>query len=902
MRKSLPLYFIIFFLSFFLSCFLFNESAIAKQISEVRYMGLVHLSTRDLESVLPFSPGDVWKEDLIEISKKVLTEYYNTRGFYNPKITVTAEARVPENLQSERTQDVNAAKSNANSTQSKENIILTIHVVEGRPCIIRTFWIDDPSSFKSKHVMLRFKLKMETAARIYSGDRYDEVVIKDRLRDLREWLNYQDFILANTEKVRLQFNEDKTSVDVVAAIEYGDRITFGFQGNNLFSKGELNDFIAQLRQTSLGKDFIGLIQRKFIEEYKSRAYNNIQILIQKKETNYSKHHTFFITEGLRTLFKEIVWDGLSANNIQIAKNVFEKNVSRLVQRHYYVEKDIDKGIQLVLEDLKAHGYLASKLVSKAVQPLPTRSKEFSLVHIVIQILEGEQTLIGKLQLDGFSYMSIDKIKNFLKSQENQPLNPFALEEGLQQLQVFYIEEGFLDFKILTPDQDIVTFSEDALMANIQLVAQEGMRIKVATIQVTGLEQTQRYVVDREIVIHPEDWWLGEKVQETELNLRRLGLFADVKIKAKQSSRGLAYRDMIIELKEAEPGAIEVGPGFRSDLGARAFSRISYNNFFGKNWVGALGAEANRRLDFNYRFLEYKLDATFLEPRFFSTKNLYSVGVSTKKQRFPPDFNAVTTQFATGFERKEWNIVSLKLYYSLERIRQFDVFIDGAYSPEDNQTLLIGSVIPSISIDTRDSPFTTTKGQVSNLSLEYANPLFALKEKKDAISTGYYRWTGGSHWYFPVTSEIVWSNVLAAGFERSNIAGKSIPLIKLFRLGGYGSMRGFNEDSINVDERVISGTLAYLNLRTQIDFPLVGEFKFAPFLDAGNLFVDLLKDSDLFQPLSGGGIHHSPVLRTGFGAGIHYLTPIGPINLDYGINLNPRESDPPTKIHFSVGFI
>ena len=124
--------------------------------------------------------------------------------------------------------------------------------------------------------------------------------------------------------------------------------------------------------------------------------------------------------------------------------------------------------------------------------------------------------------------------------------------------------------------------------------------------------------------------------------------------------------------------------------------------------------------------------------------------------------------------------------------------------------------------------------------------------------------------------------------RSNIAGREIPLIKLFRLGGYSTIRGFPEDAINVDTQKIAGTLTFLNLRTQFDLPLVGDLKFAPFVDAGNIYIDRVKSN--------------PFFRAGAGVGLHYMTPVGPINLDWGHKLNPVGGEAPNQIHFSVGLI
>ena len=38
-----------------------------------------------------------------------------------------------------------------------------------------------------------------------------------------------------------------------------------------------------------------------------------------------------------------------------------------------------------------------------------------------------------------------------------------------------------------------------------------------------------------------------------------------------------------------------------------------------------------------------------------------------------------------------------------------------------------------------------------------------------------------------------------------------------------------------------------------------------------------------------------------GAGVRYRTPVGPVRLEYGRNLNPRAGDPGGTLHFSIGF-
>ena len=73
----------------------------------------------------------------------------------------------------------------------------------------------------------------------------------------------------------------------------------------------------------------------------------------------------------------------------------------------------------------------------------------------------------------------------------------------------------------------------------------------------------------------------------------------------------------------------------------------------------------------------------------------------------------------------------------------------------------------------------------------------------------------------------------------------------------------------------------------MDF-LVGEsLSFGPFFDAGNVQVDNFSLG---------------YLRYGTGVGMRYLTPIGPVNFDWGFKLFPHGAEQTNVFYFSLGVI
>jgi outer membrane protein assembly factor BamA len=146
--------------------------------------------------------------------------------------------------------------------------------------------------------------------------------------------------------------------------------------------------------------------------------------------------------------------------------------------------------------------------------------------------------------------------------------------------------------------------------------------------------------------------------------------------------------------------------------------------------------------------------------------------------------------------------------------------------------------------------------------------------------------------------------------------------KRFFLGGSSSLRGFREDGILAEDRrtdlrrqlddcrslihpsgcspdllaVLGGraptseggelfTLAKAELR----IPVRSSLDLGLFLEAGNLWLDRTK----YVPKA---------LRYSTGAGLRYVTPVGPLAFDVGVNLDPDETlnEPATQLHFSIG--
>ena len=111
------------------------------------------------------------------------------------------------------------------------------------------------------------------------------------------------------------------------------------------------------------------------------------------------------------------------------------------------------------------------------------------------------------------------------------------------------------------------------------------------------------------------------------------------------------------------------------------------------------------------------------------------------------------------------------------------------------------------------------------------------------------------------------------------------------------MRGFSLDRLGNDQTISgsgfpTGGNAEVILNAELRVALYGPLGVTGFVDAGNVFP---RASDL----------NISDIRPAVGVGLRYLSPVGPLRLDLGFNIDRRELTPGqlergSVLHFSLG--
>ena len=849
------------------------------EVDRIEIVGATVFLQADLEAALEILPGDKLERVKLVRTAENLQALYRIHGYEQ--------------------MGVQSRLFRMKNTDGKAEIVLQLQISEGKPT--RVAWIKFiPQNLREKFFEKSWE-KIETMLHgklgFSAGDILDKGKISSGKRLVQDLLASVEFVGARVEDPRVIGEQamPKDSHASAAAwvgleflVDLGDRVTFGFRGNKIIPSTDLSGLIAEQRLIGFGKDYVGAIKISIEDAYKSHGYAWVKVMpytVEQQKT-HERHVTFVIEEGPRLSIGEVAFDGNYVFSDDELRRQFFARVAPSVQNGYYVEREVQKAADLLIEWIKSRGYLFAKTV--AINTLYADK----MVKLVIYLYEGDQTLVQSISFSGAQLFSEEELKRRIGVRENEALNLFSFNEGIENLKAAYRAKGYLSMRIPNEGTDkIVKYSHENRLADISVEIAEGPQYKVGEIHVEGLTRTKEYVVKRELQFKEGDILSEPSLLESEKRLRRLGIFSSVNIRTLEDPGKEGYKTVRVSVEEGEPGVLAGGVGFRNDFGPRLFGQVGYANLFGRNHVLSLSSTINRRLE-DYRLIEGQVQLAYAWPWFAISELTFRPALTIGSAQYR-SFDVYSVSIATTWEKRLIKNPQLNgvFAYSLERVRQLNAVFE-----IDKQDLQIGSITPGLSLDMRDNPLSPMAGFFGSTSYEIASPFFF--SQRSPYRLGYTRFQFRSDYYLTALRDIVFFFSFRTGLGRNteaplgdpddpNNKSGTIPMIKQFTLGGPSSLRGFREQELNFLNVNIHGTLSYVNYRLQIDLPFSGAMKFGPFIDAGNLMLD--------RSSLGG-------LRYGAGIGFHYRTPVGPVNLDWASKIDPQPGEDPFLFHFSIGVI
>ncbi len=805
---------------------------IVKEIPIIRHVtmrGNKLISKRKIKKFFIFKEGEGFKEGYLDKAKSELINFYSRKGF--------PDARVTLNIEKDR---------------SRDNVDITVHIEEGEPLIIR-------------HIII--PPDVQNIIRISEGDIFDRDQVETAIKRLKNYYKGEKYY-----KPLVGSYEFKDG-DLIIPVEPGPRLEVAFKGNEVFSSKELLKYVPFFEDEEVNSELIEEVAKSIKERYQGKGYYYAQVAggIEREEDLIKI--TFFIFEGRKVYLREIHFEGI---------NIFPhaiKAVMPLEENKVFDETLLDTSKESIIRFYNALGYLHA-YVTEIKKDFIRQGDELNLVFV---IHEGPQVIIKEINITGNKDVSTPAILNVLSVKKEAPYNETDIEDARYRLLSFYSRYGYIDARVEI--ESVI----DADRASVTFKITENRPYTIGKIIIRGNEKTKDKIIRREFDIKEGEPYNYEAVLKTKQRLYRLGLFDDISIEplkrtySKPSSGELEEvytQDVLVDLKEGNPGAVEIGLGYGDYEQLRGFLDIGYRNLGGYNRQIGLRTELSS--------VKKRLVLNFREPRLFNRplplnvsltkENIRSINLDTKDLLYKID----RLSLLVGTEKEFTRHLKAGLNYEYSLVETTDVKPGIILSREDTGTLGIGSISPSLFYDTRDNPFDPTKGSLNGIVLKYASSLFFSE-------TEFIKAVLQSSWYFQLRKGLIAAFSLKGGLARSFGASGELPLVERFFLGGRSTVRGYTQDTLGPKGTgdVPTGGNAFALVNTEIRISLGKGFGVVTFVDAGNVWQ---KTSDMES-----GLHYTA------GLGLRYNTPVGPIRVDYGHKLNrERREESSGEIHFSLG--
>lgn len=893
-------------------------------VRALQIVGAERLDEERLRRAVGFQVGAEFSEDLLATAAAGLEAALARIGFENAVINPVVE-------------------------QEESDVRVRLEVREGPPTRLAVLrFVGDPGDPTIREVALPVR----------EGEIFRREELDEGLQRLRNSYRRAGYYRAQVGQPRIR-RVGTHEVEVEVRVEAGPQIRFAFQGNRLFREENLREALAYQGDELLDTAMVAELAERVERTYRRAGWLDARVTtfeeVSPDETR--ARIVFQVSEGRPLQVRSILFDGNEEVRDERLRAWAEEEIAAaygpralvrspergetdlalgdrrakvpttLRPREIYDEQIYDEVVQGLLARYRDEGFLEVQ-----IRPATLETDERTrLGDVRIAVDEGRRTYVYKVEIEGAEDEApLQLLRPTVRPRD--PLSERRIEAQRIEIRSLFARFGYLFASVRS---EIVRPPEDPWHAIVRFHIHQGPKVRVGRILSQGNHRTKDWVIRQTLGFAEGDVLGSESIASSQQELMRLGLFRAATVRLIDPDLPEEVKDIVVEVRERPGRTLEVGGGLSIADGPRAFGEFTERNILGRNLQLHLRGRVNyqvfrddvRDMDLEdglERFLD--LGVTF--PRIWGIDLPVGWRMDLVHERdirlaYHLTRNAAITGFDFHFSRAFAGTLRFELESNhIEHSQRFDDLF-GALSRTDfdllrfpRGTTLLGSVRPGLALDLRDSVTSPHAGLLAKVETEFARSVGG------QTLVDFVKVSGSVTGYVPVSRRT--TLVLLAG------AGQVFPLQegsitlppKRFFLGGADSIRGFTEDGLVPQDRRAAlrqeiadcralffrsgctpqarfleagravpseGGDFFVLGRAELRFPLQGNLMGGVFLDAGNLWIDP-KEVDL------------AALRHAAGFGLRYATPVGPLALDLGFNLDPDPTinEQLMAVHFSVG--
>ncbi len=596
-------------------------------------------------------PGTAITENTLQNNADLILEYLRDRGFFKAEVTYSQRP-----------------------LESETEVGVTFRVSPNAQATVQAFNINI-EGFDSAKLLEKIKLK--------PGEPFTRERLAADVEIIRGLLRSEDYLAPSLDEPRVIYEGEKNTVTISLAGKVGPLVEVDVVAErDRVGNRTQKRLIPVKREGTL--DYAAIVEgeRRLETHYQEQGYFFVNVTpvcsieppLDATDSTTIRNDTEFLCSALNSTdlqnkkvtvkyrvdldrqlkLSDIRLEGTSQFTITEIKTVLESQEANILGiiplfgygRGYTSERLLEEDAGTIRSLLRELGYRDATVRAKqGVSPDGT-----SLI-ITFVVEEGPRTIISGIEIVGNSAFSDDVLKAQLPKIEGTYFSRAKIRNGQRKLAEFYSNAGHYDAKVDFSIDERVTdpATGESLFKVVYSINNEGKRVVISRILITGNEKTKTEAILRALTLQPGEYLRAADIYTSEQNLYASDAFARVEIKPRSAGErtgGERLTDIIVNVEEQAARILSYGGGVSTDLGASGFVDIRHFNFMGRLWQSGARVRVSQR--------QQLIQLDFLNPRFMrdGKKRFAPLTLTAQYQRD----STVTRFFRSAFDKGTFGIV------------------------------------------------------------------------------------------------------------------------------------------------------------------------------------------------------------------------------------------------------
>lgn len=861
--------------------------------------------------------GDVFRKETLDEGLDRLRTRMQEEGLY--KAEVSAELR---------------------PHPAEHQMDVVVHVEAGPRARVGLVHLTNNTEFANAEILSRLKMKPGTAitsARIQNGT-----------NRIRKFLVKKGHLSGRAAVRRSDYDAVKKTVDLTLDVSEGARVRVEVTGASL-SNGELKRLVPIFQEGAVDADLLEEGKRNIRERLEREGYfdssveysSATQEIQAKKGNGEEQVITYKVERGGRHKLIGIEITGNHYVDSELLTSRLQTYKASFGSRGRFSRRLLESDRQSMESLYRSNGF-ASATVAAQVQDNYQQKEGDLFIRFVVD--EGVQTRVAELTIEGNHAFGQEELLSRITSTQGQPYSEDNVSSDRANILARYFNEGYAEATFeyeaapvnseqatatpstpLLQDKTKETRAEKKVakapqeLMRLTYRIHEGPQTHVRRVLVTGYDHTRPNVIAREVRVKPAEPLRQGEVVDSQRRLYNLGVFNRVTIAPQNPAGTDPDKDIVVLVEEAKRYTIAYGGGFEVQRLASTTNptggeiQAAPRGIFEVSKLNLTGRADSLSLKLRGSTLQGRALLGYSEPNTFGDQDLsFQATAFFEKTR---DINTFTETHYEGSLQLTDQVskkTTLLGRYSFRKILVSNLNIPTEEIPLFQQPTLVSQFGLTWIRDTRDNPADASKGYLNSAD-------FGVADTHIGSSASFLRFLYQNSSYHPIKRRFSFARSIRFGilapyadtvsltFPAPTVEPfpRVIPLPERFFAGGGTSLRGFALNQAGPRDSVTGfpvGGQAMLVLNQEFRFPMhlpwVGNKLGGTLLyDGGNVFSKIDRvtlrwssPKPVFDPNNPKQCLYNCTNELNYfshtiGLGVRYATPVGPIRVDVGYQMN-----------------